>query len=462
MVCHRLSLHREAVMNTLYSRAVIRLGIDKIRIKLSHKRGKGRGIDLTTLLFGHIKLRIYPQYKKKIAIYRYDGCYNIKDKHVNRRIAKVYKTRDGSCMIELMGTCQTFNLFELSDYHRILLTIIGRLDVKLTLEATDISQDFFYPFSRSFVLDEAKRRDWIELLTYQTSFPMAHLTDIPMTTIRAPRAQRKLLRFAIKHGLKLPDKKKHGDCYYRWVEASDDGYGEVYKPCEKENHTHYEIKINDRKLYYKISKLFDGTEAFSSDYDPDTETNISRKPKQVSKIKYDKYARDLKKHGRELMDKVYNKLIDEIAENQTEHDELKKTIRGSHTRVEDRFHKPSVKQRDKHTLNLRNETSYDTLTQTIKDEIKKISIFILKPEVSTDAYLDLYKQRLKKVNTCEKLTPDEYGRILEVDLDSLDKQIATLKEFFNVEPESPIKKVLTTPIKKSKNKTTRKRVLRGF
>jgi hypothetical protein len=61
-----------------------------------------------------------------------------------------------------------------------------------------------------------------------------------------------------------------------------------------------------------------------------------------------------------------------------------------------------------------------------------------------------------------KITPDEYGRILEVDFDSLDKQIATLKEFFNMEQVSPIKKALTTPIKKSKKKTARRRVLRGF
>jgi hypothetical protein len=390
LVCHRLSLHREAIMNTLYSRSVIRLGIDKLRIKLRDKRSKRRSKDITSFLLNWIMLHIYPKYKNEIVIYRYGGSYNIKNKHLNRRIAKLYKTKDGDCIIEMIGTCQTYNLFEMSDYHRMLLTIIGKRDFIMTLEAIDISQDFFYPYSRSFVLDEAKRRDWIDLLTYQTNVPMVHFTDIPMTTIRSPRAQRKLLRFAINNGLKLPDKKKHGDCYYRWVEASDDGYGEVYKPCEKEDHTHYEIKINDRKLYYKISKLFDGTEAFSSDYDPDTETNISRKPKQVSKIKYDKYSRDLKKHGGELMDNFYNKLIDEIAENQTEHDELKKTIRGSHTRVEDRFHRPAVKQRDKHTLDLRNKTSYDTLTQTIKDEIKKISIFILKPEVSTDEYLDLY------------------------------------------------------------------------
>ena len=447
-------------MNTLYARSAVRSGLDTIKIKLSNNRDA----DQTTLLFAHIKLHFYPQHDDDIAIYNYDGFYNIKDKHENRRLAKVYKTGDDSCVIEIFGMCQTINQFELNDYHRKLLTIVGNLkDVNKTLEKSDVCLDIFYPHSRVFVLDEAKRRDWIELLTYQTRFPMVHFTDIPMTTIRAPRAQRKLLRFAINESaIKSLDKKKHGDCYYRWVKASDDGYGEVYKLCEKAEHTHYEIKINNRKLYYKISKLFDGTEAFSSDYDPDTDTHIGRKPKQVSIIKYDKFAREIKKHGREVMEKAYNILIEEIAENEAEYEELKKTFKDSHSRVEYRFHKPAVKQRDRHTLDLSTEHSYETLIQTIKDEVNKISIFILKPEVSTKDYLNLYKQRLRKVNTCEQITPDEYGRILEVNWDILDKQIATLKEFFNVEPALPIIKAVTTRIQKSKKKSTRKRVLRRF
>jgi hypothetical protein len=247
-----------------------------------------------------------------------------------------------------------------------------------------------------------------------------------------------------------------------WTQGTENEYGVAYRQCEQVCSTHFEIKINKRKLYYKISKLFDGTETFSSEYDHETETNIRRKPKKVSIINYDKFARDLKKHGSAYMDEVNNTLIEEIAENEAEHEDLKKTFRDSHSRVEYRFHKPAVTQRQKKSLDLNTETAYEDLFQTIEEEVKKISIFILKPDVSAEDYLDLYRQRLKKVNACEQITPDEYGRILEVNLDTLTEHIKTLKGFFNIEPTSPIIKSVTTRIQKSKKRSTRKRVLRGF
>lgn len=265
----------------------------------------------------------------------------------------------------------------------------------------------------------------MEILTYQIKFPFVHLTDLPMTTIRVPKRQKPIIRFAKEH-LKPSDKKKYGDCYHRWVKSTSQYQNRVnYGPCEESESTHFEIKINNRRILYRISDFFDGSEAFSSDYDHETETHIRRGTKKVSKIKYDKSKRDEERHG--CVQEVYNAIIEEISDNDDEQTELMDTFK--HSRVELRFHRPGVTTRE-NPLCLNTESNYERLFHAIEKEIKKLSIFILKPGVSTDDYLNIYKERLKKVNSVKPITPDEYGRIIGVNWNNLDNQINALKLFF--------------------------------
>jgi hypothetical protein len=191
--------------------------------------------------------------------------------------------------------------------------------------------------------------------------------------------------------------------YLKWI---------TYGECEKNESTHFEIKINKRKILSKVSNFFDGSEKFSSDYDPETETYIKKGSKKVSNIKYDKSNRDEQKHG--CIKDVYDAIVKDMVDTDDEYDDLMNYFR--HTRVELRFLKPAVSTRQS-SLDLNSELSYGKLLDYIKKEIKKITIFILKPDVSTDDYLDLYKKRLKEVNTTCKLTSDNFGKILEATAD---------------------------------------------
>jgi len=415
-------------METLYNKSEIRVGLDTLKIKLNKELW---GTDPTSSLIKRLKRSFE---NDDVSIIQKDGHYFLKDNQSKRNFTKVFKTGDCRCMIEIFGMYQTHNQFILSEYHHKVLSIVGNLKrVVRTLEKMDVACDYFYPQESSFVFEGSKRRkDWIEFLTYQIKYPFVHLTEIPMTTIRVPKRNKPIIRYAMSHKrIKSADKKKHGECYYRWVKPTSQYHNRVnYGPCEKSESSHFEIKINNRKILYNISDIFDGSETFDSDYDHETKTYINKGKKKLSIIKYDKSKRDIKKHI--CMDDVYGSLIEEIADSDYEHDDLMNSFK--HSRVELRFHQPAVTARQD-PLDLNTDTDYDTLFKTIKKEIKKLSIFILKPEVSTDDYLDLYRQRLKKVNTVKQITPDEYGRIIGVNWDNLDKQIKTLKDFFDMNPQ---------------------------
>jgi len=103
-----------------------------------------------------------------------------------------------------------------------------------------------------------------------------------------------------------------------------------------------------------------------------------------------------------------------------------------HTRVELRFFRPAVSTRET-PLHINSESSYGELLDCIKKEIKKMTIFILKPDISTDDYLDVYKKRFKKVTVTRAITSSDYGRTLEVTPDAwndFENQIDVLKSKF--------------------------------
>jgi hypothetical protein len=319
-------------------------------------------------------------------------------------------------MIEILGMCQTITEFELTDYHRIILSVIGNLKNTLnTLEKMDVSLDLFYPHERTFVFDNSKRADFVDILNYQRKSSLVYLTDISMHTIRIPKRHNKIINWILKDkkNIKSQENKNHGDCYYRWIKKTSSFLNKVnYGRCEKSESSHFEIKINDRKILSKIMRFFDKsskTFTYSSDYDPETDIHIKRGSQKVSNIKYNKSERDEYKHG--CVQDVYNGIIEDISDTDDEHDDLMDCFR--HTRVEFRFYQPAVSTRQD-PLDLNSESSYDKLLGYIKKEIEKMTIFILKPDISTDDYLDLYKKRLKKVSVTKPLTQDDYGRILEV------------------------------------------------
>ena len=220
-----------------------------------------------------------------------------------------------------------------------------------------------------------------------------------------------------------------------------------YGLCEKDESSHFEIKINDRKILYRISDFFDGSEKFSSEYDHETDTYIHKGSKKVSNIKYDKSKRDEEKHGCIIQD-VYKTIIEEIADTDDEYDDLMEHFK--HTRIESRLLKPGITSKEKNPLDLTLESSYDKLLNYIKRKIEKEIgiIFILKPDISTDDYLNLYKERLKKVNIInikydffKEKTSESYGRILEISLDAwndFENQIDVLKSKFIPDVAEPI------------------------
>lgn len=418
-------------METLFEKAVIRVGIDTIRIKLTRIVYGNHPMEQ---LIDNLKNSLDPD---EIEIFPKNGNYYVKDKDSNCFLAEIYKTgkdKDGkdSCMIEIFGMCQTITEFKLTDYHRIILSVIGNLKNTLnTLEKMDVSLDFFYPHERTFVFDNSKRADFIDILNYQMKFNFVYLTNISMHTIRIPNSEKKIINSVLKNDkyIKSQENKKHGDCYYRWVKQEPPFLNWInYSRCEKSESSHFEIKINDRKLLYKIMNLFEGCEKYSSDYDPEEDIHVKRGRKKVSIIKYDKSKRDEDKHR--CVQNMYNAIIKDMADTDDEHDDLMEYLK--HTRVELRFFRPAVSSRQ-NPLDLNLESSYGELLKCIKNEIEKMTIFIIKPDISTDDYLNLYKKRLKKVSVTRRLTPDDYGRILEITDDewnNFENKINDLKSKF--------------------------------
>lgn len=434
-------------METLFEKAAIRIGIDTIKIKLSRNLYQSDPIEQ---LVENLKNALDPD---EIFFVQKDGYHHLKNKDSKHYIATIYKTGTDSGMIEIFGICQTITEFKLTDHHATILSVVGNLtdNIEMTLQKMDVSLDFFYPHDRSFVFESTKALalNFVDSLNDQIKFPFVHLTEIPMITIRVPKSQKRVIKFALDHkNIKSPeDKKKKGDCYCRWVKITSQhlylnrvNYGE----CEKDESSHFEIKINDRKIYNRILNLFDGTPTFSSDYDHETDIYIKLGAKKVSIIKYDKSKRD--KDKKRDVQGVYNATIKEIADTDDEHDDLMEHFK--HTRVELQFFKPCVTPTQTKLLNINSESSYGQLLDCIKKEIKKMTIFILKPDISTNDYLDLYKKRLnqsngtKRTRLIEQLTSS--GRILEVTPDAwndFENQIDVLKSKF-IPSNNPIRSII--------------------
>ena len=443
-------------METLFEKAAIRMGIDTIKIKLSRNLYQSDPIDqlINNLKSSFDQDEILVYYKKD---YR---CHFVKEIDSDCHLSKIYKTGKDRGMIEIFGMCQTITEFKLTEHHATILSVVGNLtdDIEMTLEKMDVPLDFFYPHDRSFVYDISKTKalDFVDVLNDQIKFPFVHLTEIPMITIRVPKSQKRVIKFVLDHkNIKSPeDKKNKGDCYCRWVKITSQFLNWFsYGKCEEDESSHFEMRINDRKIYNRILNLFDGTPTFSSGYDHETDIYIKLGSKKVSIIKYDKSKRD-EDEDRDVQN-VYKAIIEEIADTDDEYNDLMENFQ--HTRVELRFLKPCVTTTQKKLLNINSESSYDQLLDRIKKEIKKMTIFILKPDISTDDYFNLYKERLNESNPTkrrklsEKITSS--GRILEVTPDvwsDFENQIDVLKSKFipdviQLIPENPTKFWIRSP-----------------
>lgn len=443
-------------MELLFEKSAIRIGIDTIRIKISRNV---YGTEPTNLLVENLKSSLD---KSKISVYqeKSGGDHFVKDVHANRKISKIYKTGIDSCMIELFGMCQTVTNFKLTDYHETILSIIGNMqDMEMTFEKIDVAQDFFYPHDRSFVFDRSriKSLDFVDFLDYQSKYSRVYLNDISMTTITVPqnlddpkdlKIPNKLKQFALKHKkIKSPSEdRKRGDCYCRWVKEKFNYMNMInYSECEKNESSHFQIKINDRKIYHQIRKLFDGNETYSSDCEDKSKIHIKIGSQKISNIKYDKSKRDeVKKRD---VKNVYKVIIKEIADTNNEYNDLIENF--PHTRVESRFSQPSVSARAD-SLNISLESSYEKLLDSIKKEIEKMTIFIVKPDISADEYLRLHKELLnrkygsKRIQLREQMLSSDYGRILEVSSDAwndFENQINNLKSKF-VPDSNSIKRII--------------------
>jgi hypothetical protein len=312
-------------MKLLFEKSKIRIGIDTIKIKFI-RNIFGTRTDPINQLIENLKRSFDPD---EISIFQKDGYHYLKNIDSNFYLSKIYKTDTYSGMIEIFGMCQTITNFKLTEHHATILSIIGDMkNIEMTLDKMDVSLDFFYPHDRSFVYDSSKTKslDFVDFLNEQIKFPFVHLTKIPMTTIRVPnKSQKRVIKFALDHkDIKSPEEnKQHGDCYCRWVKIKSQyaylnrvNYGE----CEEDESSHFEIKINDRKIYNRVLNVLDGDPTFSSDHDHETDIYIHKGSKKVSVIKYDKSKRDEDKHG--CMQDVYNAIIEDIADTDDEYDDV--------------------------------------------------------------------------------------------------------------------------------------------
>ena len=418
----------------LFNKCEINLGIDTIKIKLRKaiSSKKNPNDKLTKNPIDELIKNLKKSFSKsEIFINPKDGYYFVQYKSSKHSLAKISTSGKSSCIIEIFGMCQTITNFKLINHHSLIFSVIGNLkDTEMELEKIDISLDFFYPHNRSFVFDGATiRSESLDILNNQIKFPFLYLTKMPMATIIIPKKYNKrIIKFVFNDkDIKSPtDDKNQTDCYWRWVKPESSYFNRInYSECEEYESSHLQIKINKRKVYNRIMNLFDGAGKFNTDHNYKTDIYIKLGRKNLSIIKYNKFERDAE-NDRDVQD-VYKEIIEKMTDTKEECDDFN----FSHTRVEIRLLKPDAK--NGVLLDLNSELRYGELLKCIKKEIEKISIFILKPDISTDNYLNLYKNRLKKVSITKPLIPDDFGRLLEISSNewvNLDNQINFLKSKF--------------------------------
>jgi len=377
----------------MYEKADIRVGIDSIRFKLSNN-----SLFKSNNIVETIIKRLKDIFKDNDNIDDPRAVAHnvwIIDNINKKSFCKVYQISSNECIIELYGMNQPHNdiLFEISEEHKKIIDLISKLkhyDRKIV--KLDTALDVFYDYDKTLVF-YGKRTDNNNpySLKEQNKNRISFLDRFPTHTLLIPIEKDKLIQ-AIRNNREFNKKVSRIKSYSRFVKEEQYPFTTFlnYNPCHKQQATHLEIRIKDRKLYYKTYSIIEKSGikiGFNSEIDSDEDIRISKNRNSVSIIKYDKTYKDTldESYENSYVEDYYNKIAELYSNSDDEFDSIKDKLK--HTRVEIRLYYGGNK-----SLEL-NEGGFITLENDIRKQIDKLQINLFNTLSETNRYL---KENIKK------------------------------------------------------------------
>lgn len=446
----------------MYEKADIRISIDSIKVRLARDLFKDSYLDSNEKSqIKHSKLinEILELYKEEIGnneIYLFfnkdsrayilgftDSITFCKIQSIHNPNREYEELQE--CTIEIYGLNQVFNVFNnncIYDFPPIQKKLIEYIPKLYNLNngdlyppsivKIDISLDSYYDYNKTLVHYNSQFNN----INDQKKDKIYYLNGFGTITMIIPLDTNEKVIYDLIKSYDIKVNKTTKGNYITPVKECA-GFNTViyksYTKCDLEEATHIKLILRDRKKYLKYKKLFEDNN-IKVDYkelnDYDTDIQIKKNKRKVSIITYDKTYKDSKdKHKFLLTEDYYNRLVNYYSTNDNEYDLLLDTL-NQHTRNELRF-TYSVNELPIIDINknLVNDT-FRIISNDIEKQLNKLSISIFKTYSDIKEYLKENRKYTKDKKTNKPLKIGNYGKILDVRENDLEKCINQLKLCF--------------------------------
>jgi len=454
---------------TQYETALKRLhlGIDTIKFRLTPETNDIEYKDLICLLKDHFSAGLNDDEDQSIFYVPEQRAWLITAQEYP--ICRFYHAGNYDMFVECFGMFQSYDgsLLQLNETHAKIFDSIFELrnDFNISIYKLDFSIDYFYDFKKSFVwFYEESEENNINKIKKQKDHDITYLGRFPMHTIEVPKKRDDILNFVGKNYRKIKRKKvgepRPKGSYYRFGIYKEYRVFKTLKECEEGVATHIQLKINEKKLFYDVMRLFDGKEKWSYDFDETEDGRVSKSTPRTSWISYNKTQRD-RDRGKEdeAEEFTHEKIRMEYSNNDEEFAECL-SVDWKHSRIELRSLNPSVvKDGEKHP-DVTQEQTHTNIFDFLKKKLKNIMIVLIRPDVTNGVYINhcwemqeiqknkhvdnQKKLQIKREEKGKKFKPSEFipkqvkpnpyqhGRTLKpIDFtDSLKDELDMIKSFF--------------------------------
>ena len=421
----------------MYEKADIRVGIDSIRFKLSNN-----GLFNSDNIIETIIKRLKDKFKKDDTIedpravaHNVWIIDSIDEKYNQKGFCKLYQINSNECILELYGMNQAHNdnLFEIPLKHiKIIDFIMNIKHYDKEIVKLDFALDLFYDYDKTLVFyGYETENNTPSSLKEQNKNRITFLDRFPTHTLLIPIEKDKLIQ-TIRNNREFNRKKSTKKSYSRFVKERKYPYTifSNYEQCNKQKATHLEIRIKDRKLYYKTYSMIEKSGVkigFNSEIDSDEDIRISKNRNSVSIIKYDKTYKDTldESYEDDYITNYYDSITKLYSKNDNEFDEIRENLK--HTRIEIRLYYGGNK-----ALNI-NGNWFDILHNDLLKQISKLQINIFNPISETKRYL----QENSKINkNRDKQYPIKikcFGKSLDTSTNDVYNSLIDLKVCFTTD-----------------------------
>ena len=293
----------------------------------------------------------------------------------------------------------------------------------------DFALDLFYDYNKTLVFyGKETENNTPSSLKEQNKNKITFLDRFPTHTLLIPIEKDKLIN-EIRNNREFNKKLSRTKSYSRFVKEEKYPFTifSNYKECDKREATHLEVRIKERKLYYKIYSMIERNGikiGFNSEIDSDEDIRISKNRNSVSIIKYDKTYKDTLDEAYEhnYVSNYYNRITNLYSSNDDEFDKIRENIK--HTRIEIRLYYGGNK-----SLEINNK-GFNTLYKDLLKQIKKLQINLFNIGSELNRYLLENNKKNRNRNTIYPIKIKGFGRTSYTNTNDVYNTITRLKDMF--------------------------------